>query len=149
MPGSELWRRVSAKHLTPAPAIWFSVFMAFLALVYSGAYSVVTSLSTIGLYFSYAIPIALKIRMRNSWRPFPGWHLGRHSGWINLLAIGWSAFICLILVMPPNTLSGITIAAATAALTAWYRISERHRFRGPNIGADAIEVSPIPGMPSE
>src|SRR5207247_9499517 len=87
MPFSSLWKKVSVKHLTPAPAIWFSVVTAFLALIYSGAYSVVTSISTIGLYFSYAIPILLKWSARQSlvWRPFPRWNLGRHSTTIDML----------------------------------------------------------------
>ena len=44
------------------------------------------------------------------WRPYPGWHLGRHSHWLNVTGIAWTAFISIILVMPPNELSGKTIA---------------------------------------
>src|SRR5579863_10010461 len=50
MPLSRFWRKVDAKHLTPAPAIWLSVGAAFLISIYSGGYSVVTSISTVGLY---------------------------------------------------------------------------------------------------
>jgi amino acid transporter len=135
MPWSRFWQQVSPKHLTPSPAIWFSVLTAFLALVYSGAYSVVTSISTIGLYFSYAIPIYLKWRARRSsvWHAFPGWNLGRYSISINVLAIGWTIFICIVLVLPPNELSGKTIAGASALLALWYWVSERNRYLGPSI----------------
>ena len=117
---------MSPKHLTPAPAIWFSIATAFLALVWSGAYSVVTSISTIALYFSYGIPVLLKILKRGSalWQPAPEWHLGRHSHWINGMAIAWTIFICAILVMPPNELSGKTIAGLTAGLGLWFWTSE-------------------------
>ena len=140
MPFSSLWKKVSARHLTPAPAIWFSVVTAFLALVYSGAYSVVASISTIGLYISYTIPIYLKLRARRSgvWQPFRGWNLGRYSYTVNLLAIGWTVFMCLILVMPPNELSGKTILGVAAALALWYWLSERHRYRGPNLAEEKL-----------
>jgi amino acid transporter len=140
LPLSALWQRVSAKHLTPAPAIWFSIATAFLALVWSGAYSVVTSISTIALYFSYGIPVLLKFVKRGSalWQAFPGWHLGRHSHWINLVAIAWTIFICGILVMPPNELSGKTIAGMTAGLALWYWASERHRYRGPRLASETL-----------
>jgi amino acid transporter len=133
MPLSSLWRRVSPKHGTPAPAIWFSVVTAFAALVYSGAYSVVTSISTIALYFSYTLPICLKARARGSsrWQPFAGWNLGRHSRWINVAAIAWTVFISAILVMPPNELSGETILGIAALLASWYALGERKRYRGP------------------
>jgi amino acid transporter len=135
MPWSRFWQRVSPKHLTPAPAIWFSVITAFVALIWSGAYSVVTSISTIGLYFSYAMPIYLKWRARRSsvWQAFPGWNLGRYSISINVLAIGWTVFMCIVLVLPPNELSGKTIAGASALLALWYWVSERNRYRGPSI----------------
>jgi amino acid transporter len=79
MPGSKLWKQVSKKHLTPAPAIWLCVLVAFLAALYSGAYSVVTSISVIGLYFSYTIPVFLAHRNRvakGAGQRGP-WHLGR------------------------------------------------------------------------
>ena len=33
LPGSALWRRVSATHQTPGPAIWLCVVIAFLATI--------------------------------------------------------------------------------------------------------------------
>jgi len=133
MPLSRLWRQVSRKHLTPAPAIWFSAATAFAALVYSGAYSVATSISTIALYLSYTIPVLLKVRAPERLAIFPGWNLGRYSRWINIVAIAWTAFISVVLVLPPNELSGKTLAGVTLALAVWYRLSERNRYRGPAI----------------
>ncbi|MGH9846993.1 MAG: amino acid permease, partial [Blastocatellia bacterium] len=59
MPLAPVWKQVSRKHSTPSNAIWLSAIAAFLALIYSGAYAVVTSISTIGLYISYIIPVCL------------------------------------------------------------------------------------------
>src|SRR5262249_33461723 len=48
LPASRWWMRVSRTHLTPAPAIWLSVAIAFLATIGSGTYAAVTSISVIG-----------------------------------------------------------------------------------------------------
>jgi len=131
MPLAGLWRRVGARHRTPAPAIWLSVIAAFLAAVYSGAYPVVTSISTIGLYVSYIVPVYLGGRARRdgSWKERGPWHLGRYSRAVNLAAIGWTVFICVMLVMPPNQLAGETMIGATLILCLGYVSGEGRRFR--------------------
>ncbi|HEX8184884.1 MAG TPA: amino acid permease [Blastocatellia bacterium] len=133
MPASDLWRRVSKKHLTPAPAIWLSVGVAFLAAVYSGAYSVITSISVIALYFSYVIPVYLSLRARKKGisRDKGPWHLGPFSSAINLIALAWVAFISIILSLPDNLRAGKTVAAFAILLGLWYGARERKRFTGP------------------
>lgn len=131
MPGSSLWKRVSKKHQTPAPAIWLSVVVALLAAIYSGAYSVVTSLSVIGLYFSYVIPIFLWWRARRTVAHKRGpWHLGRYGAAINIIAIVWVAFISIILSLPDGMRAGKTILAFTLLLVVWYD-APAQRFTGP------------------
>ena len=128
-----LWKRVSARHQTPAPAIWLCVVVAFAATISSGTYAVVTSISVIGLYFSYIIPVYLAWRRRGTAAAAPHgpWHLGRFGSAINLVAILWVIFISGILSIPDNMRAGKTIAGLTILLAAWYLLSERHRFRGP------------------
>jgi amino acid transporter len=133
LPASHLWKRVSKQHLTPAPAIWLCVMVAFLAAVYSGAYSVVTSISVIGLYFSYIIPVCLHWRARSTARQLERgpWHLGRYSAAINGIAVLWVIFISIILSLPDQMRAGKSIAAVTIALGLWYGLRERQRFPGP------------------
>jgi len=133
MPASRLWKRVNPKHLTPGPAIWLSVFLALLAAVYSGAYPVITSISVIGLYCSYVIPIFLRWRTRNSMSAHSRgpWHLGRCGGAINLIAMLWVLFITVILGSPDNMRAGKTIAAFGLLLGLWYFARERRHFLGP------------------
>ncbi len=133
MPLSSLWRRVHYEYQTPAPAIWLCVVAAFLAAVYSGAYAVVTSISTIGLYLSYIIPVWLAWRVRNTPARFEHgpWHLGRFSSIINMLAILWVIFLSLILSLPDNYRTGKTIVAFTLLMGLWYLLRERNRFDGP------------------
>jgi amino acid transporter len=133
MPGSSVWKRVSARYSTPAAAIWLCVVVAFAATISSGTYAVVTSISVIGLYFSYIIPVYLAWRRRgtSAAAPHGPWHLGRFGSAINLVAILWVIFITGILSIPDNMRAGKTIAGLTILLGAWYLLSERHRFRGP------------------
>jgi amino acid transporter len=137
LPASAAFKRVSATHLTPAPAIWLSVAIAFAATISSGTYAVVTSISVIGLYIAYIAPVYLAWRARGSFREVPRgpWHLGRFGSAINLVAIVWVVFITMILAIPDNMRAGKTIAGLTVALLAWYLATERHRFRGPAFGA--------------
>ena len=133
MPASTIWKRVSPTHLTPAPAIWLSVAVAFVATISSGTYAVVTSISVIGLYVSYVVPVYLAWRARGSAREVPRgpWHLGRCGPPINLAAMLWVVFITVILAIPDNMRAGKTIVGLTVALTLWYLLAERRRFRGP------------------
>ncbi|HJQ68992.1 MAG TPA: amino acid permease [Blastocatellia bacterium] len=133
LPASALWKRVDKKRLTPAPAIWLSVAAAFLAAVYSDAYPVVTSISVIGLYISYVIPIFLSLRRgrKGPLEPRGPWHLGRYSRAIGLVALAWVAFISVILSLPNDMRAGKAIAALTALLAVLYIARERKRFPGP------------------
>jgi amino acid transporter len=132
LPASKALRKVSS-HQTPAIAIWSCAVVAFAAAVYSQAYSVVTSISVIGLYFSYIIPVFLAWRARMQGRNIEKgpWHLGRFDSIINVLAMLWVAFISVILSLPDGMRAGRTILGFTLLLVLWYAVSERRRFKGP------------------
>ena len=133
LPGSGYWRQVHADHQTPAPAIWLCVVLGFLAAVYSGAYAVITSISTIGLYLSYIIPVRLHWRARGTERELGRgpWHLGRWSRVVNLLAMIWVAFLCIVLSIPDGYRTGRSILAVLVMLGLWYFLRERKHFEGP------------------
>jgi amino acid transporter len=137
MPASAIWKRVSATHLTPAPAIWLSAAIAFVATISSGTYAVVTSLSVIGLYVSYIVPVYLAWRARGSAMEVTRgpWHLGRFGSPINIVAMCWVVFITSILATPDDMRAGKTIVGLTVALSAWYLLAERRRFKGPTWSA--------------
>src|SRR5262249_54345132 len=118
MPASELLKRVSASHQTPAPAIWLSVVVAFVATISAGTYAIVTSISVIGLYVSYIVPVFLIWKSRGSSTEVARgpWHLGRFGAAINLIAIAWVVFITIILATPDDMRAGKTMIALTAAL---------------------------------
>ncbi|HEV2964929.1 MAG TPA: amino acid permease [Candidatus Angelobacter sp.] len=132
MPLWRHWSRIGVRQ-TPARAIWLSVILAFVALIYSGAYSTVTSISVVGFYISYIIPVYLGWRKKQQWLAHRGpWHLGQWSNTINLLAITWTVFICVIMVMPPNRRAGYTIAVVIVALFLLHLFSGKHEMRKPS-----------------
>jgi amino acid transporter len=136
---------VSSRHSTPAPAIWLCIAIAFAATISSGTYAVVTSLSVIGLYFSYIIPVYLAFRLRGTTGEAPRgpWHLGRFGYAVNMIAIVWVVFICGVLTIPDGMRAGKTVAAVTFVLAVWYGVFERHRFRGPAWTAGAADQVPL------
>jgi amino acid transporter len=138
LPASEWWKRVSHKHSTPVFAIWLCAIAAFLAAVYSEAYTVVTSISTIGLYISYVLPVVLHLRVGKIERG--PWHLGGYSKAINIVAVFWVIFLSVILSLPDNMRAGKSIVAVTVLLALWYGLRERRRFKGPIWTAQPIKT---------
>jgi amino acid transporter len=147
MPLSRIWSRVSSVRKTPVSAIWLSAVFAFLAMVYSGAYSVVTSISVVGFYLSYLIPIYLGWREKSSWISQRGpWHLGNASNGVNCLAILWTLFICIVMIMPPNLRAGAGIVGIMGVLLIFHLASGKHKTHKPNWIArlDSEPVAPSP-----
>jgi amino acid transporter len=144
LPASGLWKRVSHKHSTPVYAIWLCAIAAFLGAVYSGAYAVVTSISTIGLYISYIIPVYLSLRARGGAGEIERgpWHLGRYSAAINWVAVLWVIFLSVILSLPDEMRAGKSIAAVAVLLALWYGLRERRRFKGPAWAATQTSDEP-------
>lgn len=133
VPGWRSLCRVSPRFRTPATAVWLSVALAFGIGVYSGAFTVIASLSTIGLYVSYIIPVVLVFRARftGGWTKLGPWSLGKWGGLVNAGAILWTAFICVLFVAPPNQLTGYTFGGLAALLTIYYLLGVRGEFQGP------------------
>jgi amino acid transporter len=131
-PGARFLKQVSPRFATPAWAVWTCVAVAFLLAIWSEAYSVIVSISTIGLYAAYGLPILLAWRARRRGQYTTGpWNLGGRASWINLGALVWIAFISVLFVLPPNLLAGITFAGLLAALALYYGFYARTHFHGP------------------
>ncbi|HKQ76362.1 MAG TPA: amino acid permease [Blastocatellia bacterium] len=157
LPLSSLWKRVSRKHSTPVYTIWLCVAAAFLAVMYAvvtslrfdqqniyfdksayeNNYAIVTSISTIGLYLSYILPVYLSLRAKGAARKIGRgpWHLGRYSAPINFVAILWVIFLSVILSLPDGMRTGKSILAVSILLALWYGLRERRRFKGPSWAA--------------
>jgi amino acid transporter len=132
LPFSAALARVSPRFQTPHVAVWVSIAMALLISLATSVYSVMAALSTIALYASYAVPVlcALLAR-RRGWPRHGPWSLGRFGGWINAVAVGWVAFMLVLLSLPPNEAAGEAFAATAVVLAIAWFAGVRTRFRGP------------------
>src|SRR5262249_30670450 len=138
VPASSFVARVGERHRSPHVAIWTSVVAAFVVAVWADAYAAIVALSTVALYASYALPVALGVRARRkgTWRERGPWNLGRAAVPINVAAILWVCFITVLFVLPPNELAGYTFAGCLAALSIYWLAYARRTFRGPAVPPD-------------
>ena len=69
------------------------------AAAFPCAFFAVVSITVIGLYIAYVIPIFLRWRMGDSFEPGP-WTHGRKYKWMNLFATIWVGLITIIFCLP-------------------------------------------------
>jgi amino acid transporter len=153
VPGHSLWRRLN-KHRTPT---WSVLLVGGAALVITipawfgdkaglpVAFFAVTSITTIGLYIAYTIPVFLRWRMGDRFEPGP-WTLGAKYKWINLIAIVW-VVLCVIIFCLPVTPTAVpwnsgfswssfnyaplvTVGMFIAVGLAWL-LGAKNSFKGP------------------
>jgi amino acid permease (GABA permease) len=142
LPGSKIWAKVNPRTGTPTNSIWFCVALSALltlpALFNTTAYLAVTSIAVIGLYIAYVTPVLLRRLRRDEFVPGP-WHLGRWSGVVGWIAVGWVAVICVLFVLPPSrpvTVDSFNYApvavavVALFALVSWYAGGRKHFMTG-------------------
>lgn len=134
MPFAGLMQRVNKKHGTPGAAIWAVVVASLAAMAWTGAVPIVTSLSTVALYLAYIIPVVLGLRARlrgSNWPALAQWTLGRWGAAVNFISLLYTAFICFVLIMPPNQLAAKTLAGVLGVLGLIYAIEVRRKYQGP------------------
>jgi amino acid transporter len=144
LPGSRHLAKVSPRFRSPHVAVWVSAVFALLVALWADAYSAMVALSTIALYASYALPIAIGWRARRNgvWSVRGPWHLGRASGLVNLIAVVWVAIVTVLFVLPPNQLAGYTFAGCLALLALYWFAFMRSRFQGPKVRAEDLNQNP-------
>jgi amino acid transporter len=153
IPGHRLWRRLGSNR-TPTYAVLFVVLFALIITIPAYfpnkagtpvAFLAVTSISVIGLYIAYTIPVFLRWRMRDEFKP-GSWTLGAKYRWINPAAFLWVA-LCVIIFCLPFSPAGVffkhgfewsavnyaplVTIGVMAAVTIWYAVSAKNKFKGP------------------
>ncbi len=153
MPGSRWIKQVSGHYRTPVWSILIGSALAILLCVYSAAYSVITSISTITLYIAYVIPIYLNWRNKRrgtgefSTPATAPWSLGRWGRLINMVAIVWTAFIAIVFSLPPNELVLWTMLLVGVLLLIYWKACAARHFHGPT-RADESALQEIASTPS-
>ncbi|EPS72629.1 hypothetical protein M569_02126, partial [Genlisea aurea] len=95
-PFSALWHKVN-HHEVPVNAVWLSAFMSFcIGLTSLGslvAFDAMVSISTIGLYIAYALPIFFRVTLgRRTFVPGP-FNLGKYG-----VAVGWVSVLWVVTI---------------------------------------------------
>ena len=107
IPGWRLWTKLDARRV-PVGAVLFVCFWALVitlpalksnAAGIPVAFFAVVSVCVIGLYIAYAIPIFLRWRMGDAFKPGP-WTNGAKYKWMNLGATIWVGIITVIFCLP-------------------------------------------------
>ena len=169
IPGHNLWRRLG-KNRTPT---WSVLFVCGFALIITlpalaptatgvpVAFLAVTSISVIGLYIAYTIPIFLRWRKGNDFVPGP-WTLGNKYKWVNPIAFTWVALCVIIFCLPFSpagvyfktgfTWSAVNYAPLVTigvmlAVTLWYVLAARRTFKGPIRTIDLPEIGAVAAQP--
>jgi amino acid transporter len=149
VPGHQLWRRISSQRvpLYAVLAIGILSWALMIPTLWNAVvgYLVGTSIAVIGLYIAFGIPIYLRWRAGDRFER-SAWHLGERYKWIDPIAIGWIALICILFMLPiaPGGVPGndafdwnvvnyapLTVGGALLLFGGWYALSAKRWFKGP------------------
>ncbi len=72
--------------------------------VFPVAFFAVISVSVIGLYIAYTVPIFLRWRMGERFEAAESWNLGSKYKWMNPISVIWVVIICTAGLLPTNNL---------------------------------------------
>jgi amino acid transporter len=166
VPGWRIWTRLN-HHRVPVYSVLAvctaSLVVTIPALWGDGAFPwpffAVVSITVIGLYIAYVIPVFLRLRKGDDWKPGP-WSLGRKHKWINSIAIVWVG-ICVVIFCLPFVPAGVpwndefewkafnyaplTVGVVLLTVWLWWMLGARRKFTGPvrtvDMAPDTLQVS--------
>jgi amino acid transporter len=167
VPGSKFWHTINKRTRTPTNAIWLAAVLAWVLVApayWMGsivAYFAVTAIGVIGLYIAYVIPVFLRLRAGDNFKPGP-WTLGSKGRVIGWIAVIWVLLICLVLMLPQfnwGDLDGdgvtdlkmidvfnyapIVVGAVVVITGVWWMVSARKWFTGPKVQGTPEELAAI------
>ncbi len=148
MPFSSAFRFIHPVLRTPTKSIIITSILAVLVCMYSAAYFVVTSISTITLYIAYNIPVFLNVRNKLAKKGTytteqnAPWNLKSWGPFLNIIAVVWTVLICILFVLPPNELVLWTMVLFGIILVVYWFGYARNHFTGPK-AADETELRRI------
>jgi amino acid transporter len=143
MPGSDVIKKIDPKWRTPINAILITTFLAILLTVYSAAYSVITSISTITLYIAYNLPVYLNLRNKLQKKgefttaENAPWNLKQWGVPLNFIAVAYTVFITILFCLPPNELVLWTMLAISLLLFIYWQVYAKNHFKGPQEVSEA------------
>jgi amino acid transporter len=152
VPGSSLWSKVNATRTPVNAVICATVVAAIITLPalksvngIPTAFYAVTSVSVIGLYFSFAIPIFLRWRHGSRFE-VGSWNNGAKYKWMNPVAVVEILVVGVMLMLPTSPLGApwrdefdwasvnyapVMTVGVLALLAIWWGVSAKNWFTGP------------------
>jgi amino acid transporter len=156
IPGWRIWSRVNQRRIPFNAVIFMAVLAAAITVpayfpskkgeaIEPVAFYAVVSITVIGLYTAYVIPIFLRWKMGDAFEPGP-WTLGKKYKWMNLFATIWVGLITVDFILPLSpggvpwdskfdwslvNYAPLVMGGWTLAVALWWLISARHTFTGP------------------
>jgi amino acid transporter len=152
MPGWALFRRVNRDRVPFNAVIAVSVASAIIAIPalfgennIPFAFFALSGICTVGLYIAYILPVYLRLRAGDSFRPGP-WNLGSRYKLVNVLAIAFVVLVVYSLVVLPYAPAGlpwnddfdwtlvnyVPLAVLLPLIFGvWYLVSAKNRYQGP------------------
>jgi len=169
LPGHQLWSRVAANKAPRNATLGMATICLIVALpaLYGNAARVpiafyaLASITVVGLYIAYVIPVFLRWRMGDSFQRGP-WTLGEKYKWMCPLAIVEVIVVCIIAFLPtaPGGIPGndafhwnnglinycpiIVGVVALYAVISWF-VSAKNWFKGPIRTVDLPAEMPASG----
>ena len=164
MPGHQLWSKVSRRHAPVNATLAMAALCLIVALpALKGnaanvpfAFYAIVSITVIGLYIAYVIPIYLRWRMGDAFKAGP-WTLGSRYRWMCPVAVVEVIVICIYMAAPfsPAGIPGhagfawdngvvnyapLLVGAIILFAGIWWLVSAKNWFTGPTIpSAMAVE----------
>ena len=175
VPGSKIWSRVNARKIPFNAVIAVAVLAMILTLPalkgnkdgITVAFTAVVSIGVIGLYIAYVIPIYLRWRQGDAFKPGP-WTLGSKYKWMNPIAVLEVIIVVVIYFHLPFSAQGVpwesdfewslfnytpvVTGGLALAITIWWFASARKWFTGPKhtiseLDAEIGAPPPFPEAP--
>ncbi|KAB8190688.1 amino acid permease [Nonomuraea phyllanthi] len=164
VPGWRAWSKVD-RNRTPVNAIIAGCVVAALitlpalyappGLTTPVAFYAVVSIAVIGLYLAFLIPIWLRLRMGDAFKPGP-WTLGRKYKALCWIACVEIVVVSIYFIMPftPAGVPGnkdfawtsvnyapIAVGVVLIGIALWWGLSAKHWFKGPRRTIDDVPVA--------
>ena len=165
IPGWRIWSKVNVRRVPTRAVIFMAVLAAVITIpayfpskkgeaIEPVAFYAVVSITVIGLYTAYVIPIFLRWRMGDRFEPGP-WNLGGKWKWMNLFSTIWVGLITILFCLPLSpggvpwdskfdwslvNYAPLVMGGATLAVGIWWVVRARHTFTGPRHTISELDV---------
>jgi amino acid transporter len=153
VPGWRFWSQVDSRHVPARAVLGMALFCAIVTIPalwgtaagFPWAFFAVVSITVIGLYIAYVIPVYLRLRAGDSFTP-GAWNLGAKYKWMCRVAVGWTAIAVVIFCLPfvpagvpwrdefdwtAVNYAPITVGVVLLAVWLWWVLSAKNHYTGP------------------